>query len=580
MDTPIRRYWNLLVVYLKPQWQKTVLLAVLLVSSIGLQLLNPQILRGFIDAVKAGALPGDLLVTALLFLGVSLANQLITISATYVGADVGWRATNMIRVDLARHCLGLDMSFHNEHTPGELIERIDGDVMALSNFFSQFVVKIIGSMLMIGGVLVLLYMEDWRLGAGLTAYALLAMVALNKAKDVAVQATGEEREASAMLYGYVEERLAGIDDIRANGGGSYTMRMFGTVAAVLFAKGRRAWIRRSMLWVVVVGLFTIGDMISLGFGIWLFGLGAITLGTVYLFFQYTQLMWGFVEELTHQLQDLQKAGASIGRVEALLRTRNTMHDGIGTPIPGGPLSVEFDGLTFRYDDNTILKELNFALRPGTVLGLLGRTGSGKTTLTRLLFRLYDPAAGAVRLSGVDLREAHLSQLRQRVAMVTQEVQLFHASVRDNLTFFDRSVDDTTILRVIDTLGLAGWFAKFPEGLDTMLGTGGSGISAGEGQLLAFVRVFLRNPGLVILDEPSSRMDLATERLLEQAMATLLKGRTAIIIAHRLSTVARADEIMILESGEIREHAERARLAENPDSRFSELLRTGLEQLAA
>ena len=195
-----------------------------------------------------------------------------------------------------------------------------------------------------------------------------------------------------------------------------------------------------------------------------------------------------------------------------------------------------------------------------MLGLLGRTGSGKTTLTRLLFRFYDPTAGAVRANGVDLRHARLPDLRRRIGIVTQEVQLFRATVRDNLTFFDRTVPDEAILSVIHELGLTRWYESLEKGLDTVLAAGGGGLSAGEAQLLAFTRIFLKNPGLVILDEASSRLDPATEQLIERAVDRLLQNRTAIIIAHRLNTVQRADEILILEGGRVLEHGERAALA--------------------
>jgi ATP-binding cassette subfamily B protein len=197
-----------------------------------------------------------------------------------------------------------------------------------------------------------------------------------------------------------------------------------------------------------------------------------------------------------------------------------------------------------------------------------------------VFRLYDPTAGYISLHGADIRQSRLKALRQRVALVTQDVQLFQASVRDNLTFFDRNIPDERIRAAIEALELADWYASLPEGLDTRLETGGRGLSAGEAQLLAFTRVFLRDPGLVILDEASSRLDPATEQLIERAIDRLLRNRTAIIIAHRLGTVQRADEIMILRDGRVVEYGERERLAADPDSRFYSLLQTGLEEVLA
>jgi ABC-type multidrug transport system fused ATPase/permease subunit len=216
------------------------------------------------------------------------------------------------------------------------------------------------------------------------------------------------------------------------------------------------------------------------------------------------------------------------------------------------------------------------LKAGRILGVLGRTGSGKTTLARLLFRMYDPQEGAVRLGGVDAREARIQSLRARVGLVTQDVQLFEATLRDNITFFDAAVPDALMLDVLARLGLGAWLSRLPHGLDTMI-AGGS-LSAGEAQLLALARVFIRNPGLVILDEASSRLDPATEALLERAVDRLLAGRTAVIIAHRLPTLDRADDILILEGGRVVEHGPRATLLDDANSRFAQLRRAGLEEV--
>jgi ATP-binding cassette subfamily B protein len=316
-------------------------------------------------------------------------------------------------------------------------------------------------------------------------------------------------------------------------------------------------------------------------GYYLFRSGAITLGTAYLFVHYTNMLGRPIRDLTRQVETLQQIGASTSRLADLRAIESKTVDGPGADIPNGPLSLTFDNVSFAYTrDEPVLQDLSFELEPGMVLGLLGRTGSGKTTLARLVFRLYDPLAGRIALGGVDVRQPGLKALRERVALVTQDVQLFRASVRDNLTFFDRRISDGRIREVIEELELADWYASLPEGLDTELESGGRGLSAGEGQLLAFTRVFLRDPGLVILDEASSRLDPATERRIERAVDKLLRNRTAIIIAHRLGTVQRADEIMILEDGRVAEYGSREWLAATSTSRFSHLLRTGLEEVLA
>jgi ABC-type multidrug transport system fused ATPase/permease subunit len=279
------------------------------------------------------------------------------------------------------------------------------------------------------------------------------------------------------------------------------------------------------------------------------------------------------EQIRKEMLDFQQADASIGRVQTLLSTAPRLGDGPGAALPSGKLSVELDDVSFGYaQDDPVLRNVSLSLSPGRVLGVVGRTGSGKTTLTRLLLRFYDPQAGVVRLGGVDLRAVSLAAARSRIGLVTQEVHLFHASVRDNLTLFDDNVADERIRAVLESVGLARWLQELPCGLDTPLGSGGAGLSAGQAQVLACARVLLRDPDLVILDEPSSRLDPATDRLVQMALGRLLDGRTAIIVAHRLATLAYADDILVLEDGRVREYGPRPVLAANPTSRFAELLR--------
>jgi len=603
MKLPIKQYWNLLIKYLRPQGPTVALLSVLLLSSIGLQLINPQIVRSFLDLAQTGGTAQQMVRVALLFIGLALVQQLVTVLATYFSENVAWTATNALREDMVHHCLQLDMGFHNAHTPGEMIERVDGDVTALASFFSQFVIQILGNVLLVGGVLVLLFREDWRASLAITLFAIITLFAMIRFRNIAVPHFTAERQANADFFGFLEERLAGTEDIRANGARFYVLHHFFRLIWEQMQKSLKAALMINILINMNFVLFSIGTAAAFGVSAYLFQNQIVTIGTVYLVYHYTEMIKRPIANFARQMQELQRAGASIIRIRELMNTERKVQDTGRTPLPAGPLSVSFQDVTFGYDDSIksqngngsngkepaaeaekeiVLRDLSFQLRPGTVLGLLGRTGSGKTTLTRLLFRLYDPDTGTVALGNssrpVDLRQVPLEHLRQRVGVVTQNIQLFNATVRDNLTFFDPNIPDTQIMRVIGELGLGEWFQSLPDGLDTILESGGGGLSAGEAQLLAFTRIFLKDPGLEILDEASSRLDPATEQLIERAVDTLVQDRSAIIIAHRLGTVQRADQIMILDNGRICEHSDRSALAADPNSRFSHLLQTGLEEV--
>jgi len=707
MKISFKQHGRLLAGYLRPQWPRVLLLAALILGHIGLQLVNPQIVRTFIDTAQAGGALGKLTGAALLFLGVAVAGQAVSLAVAYLGQNVAWTATNALRLDLTLHCLRLDMPFHKAHAPGELIERIDGDVTELANFFSQLVIRLLGNGLLVLGVVLLLFREDWRVGLVAAMYILLAVAFLRRVQTLASQAWSDSRQAHAELMGFLGERLAGTEDIRANGAEPYVMRQLHQLMRVLLQRGRRAPLMGSLTFILGYSAFMLVVITTLGMGAVLFLRGLVTIGTVYLLLSYVNKLYEPLQEVQRQIAGLQRSAASVGRVSELLQARPRVVESVRAVLPPGPLGVAFEGVSFHYDDggaggdapgtgatsfaagtgaasnggdapgtraasfvpgtgaasfatgtgaasdgedapgtgaasfaagtraasdgrdapgtgaasfapgtgaasfapgtgaasdggdapgtgaasfalrtgvaslgaDSILDDVSFSLAPGQVLGLLGRTGSGKTTLTRLLFRLYDPTSGAITLGGADIRGVGLSDLRRRVGMVTQDVQLFKASVRDNLTFFNQRVPDEQILAVLKELGLWAWYESLAEGLDTVLEAGGKDLSAGEAQLLAFARVFLKEPGLVILDEASSRLDPATERLLERAVDRLLQGRTAIIVAHRLTTVQRADEILVLEHGRVHEHGDRQALAADPTSRFHSLLQTGLGEAA-
>lgn len=575
-----QEYRQLAARYLTFQWPRLALLGVLLFTSIGLQALNPQILRFFVDSALAGATLDVLLQAGVLFFLIALVSQVVSVGASWVGQWVSFSAVNRMRADLAVHCLRLDMGFHNRRTPGEMIQRIDGDVSALGNFFSNLLLIIVGNTLLLAAILVIVWFQEWRMGLALTVWAFAGLIALNRTRAMAVPRWRALSQAGAEYSGFLEERLGGMDDIRANGAVPYVLHRMAIYLRLLYRRTLDArWLAATAI-NIYLAMFVTGNLIALGFGSYLYAQGLISLGTVYLVFTYTSYVVIPLREMSDQFQYLQQAGASVYRVQELFNTTSAVHPPAQVrSLPDGALSLACEDVSFAYGEaDPVLHGVDFRLAAGRVLGLLGRTGSGKTTISRLVARLYDPTRGCVMLGGIDLRDVSLQAVRQRVALVTQDVQLFHATVRDNLTFFDGTIGDARLTAELLALGLGEWLAAQPQGLDTLLAPGGTSLSAGEAQLLALARAFLRDPGLVILDEASSRLDPATERWIQTAVERLLAGRTGIIIAHRLETVRRTDEILILDDGRIQEYGDRAALERDPDSRFHRLLVTGLEEV--
>ncbi len=581
---PIRAYISLLSRYLRRVKGRMAVLAAFTLGGISLQLLLPQLIGTFIDDAVGGATTDQLIPLALWFLVAALGRQVLSVATAWLAEDVGWRSTNELRSDLTRHVLNLDMGFHKAHTPGELIERVDGDVTALSAFFSAFVVKVVGNGILLIGILILIAVEHTFVGVILAGFAVITFALMLSVQTLAIPWWKAQRASSAELMGFIGEQLTGTEDIRSNGGVSFMVHKFTEILRRWLPRRVRSRLGFAMLWGTGIVNFIVGTTLVMWLGARYFGPEGLTLGGVYLIFHYTEMTRNPMEEIRSQMEVFQKAGAGIARVTELIHRQSNL-DTTGTAtIPPNALGVEFDHLSFAYSDDgeasIVLHDIDIEIAPGRVVGVLGRSGSGKSTMAKLLTRLYDPTEGRVLIGGVDTRDASLRDLRNRVGMVTQDVQLFRATVRNNLTFFDSRIDDERLLSVIRDLGLSEWLASLPDGLDTMLESGAGGLSAGQAQLLAFARIFLKNPGLVILDEASSRLDPATEAMINSAVAAVVEDRTAFVIAHHLGTVSRADDIMIIDNGSLVEFGSRQELQADPTSQFARLLKSGMEEVLA
>ena len=575
--------WRRLVAkYLGPHRGLVIALAASLFASIALQIATPQVIRAFVDRATDPAPRGLATVTAL-YIAAVLVQQAIRVVTTWLSELVGWLTTNELRGDLFAHVLSLDPDFHKTHTPGELIERVDGDVTGLGHLFAGFLLNVVGNLLLLVGVLTVITIQSPFAGGVLGAFALAALSILAFIRRVSASSWQRAREETGLLFGFIEERLAGTQDIRSSGAEAYTLRGFYERARNRLWATSRARVMDAIPGSVNALIALAGQAAGFVVPALLVRRNEATVGEAFVLYFYTQVLLQPLHNVSRQVEQLQVALAGGRRVVQLLATRSTIVDASETtapPLPAGALPVRLRRLSFGYgDDPDVLSDLTLDLPAGHVLGVVGRTGSGKSTLARLLVRLHDPREGAVEIGGVDIREVPRPALRQRIAFVTQEVHVLRASLRDNLTLFDATVPDAAVLDAIGTLGLRPWFEALPDGLDTILREGGAGLSAGESQLLSFGRAFLADPSLVILDEASSRLDPATEVVLESAVDALLAGRTGVVIAHRLATLDRCDTICVLDDGHIVEHGEREVLARDPDSRFGLLLRAGLDAVA-
>lgn len=534
-----------------------------------LAIAGPLVVRRLIDDASDGATAAVIARLALVYLTIALIAQVLSVVVVWLATVAAWRTTNALRLRMTRHVLDLDHEFHRTHTPGELIQRVDGDITSVSEFLGQVVTKAAGAVLLVGGIIAVLTVLDWRLGVGMVVYVLGALAIVMRSRHRAVEESADEMGALGRLYGGIEERLTAAEDLRANGAEEHvTWRFIGDSEAALSSALRR---ERAFLvmWWFVQGAVAAGWVLALILGAVLVGAGTITVGTAFLLFQYVLLIARPLEEVVHELETVQKANGAMSRVARLMALRSTVLDEGTTSPPPGAMAITAARVSFDYgDDRAVLHDVDVTIAAGRSVGVIGRTGSGKTTFSRLVLRLVEPTAGQVRVGGVAIQDVPLAELRRRVALVPQEVELFAGTIRDNVTLFDDGPGDAD---VEEALGRVGLHELAAGGVRRALGPGGAGLSAGEAQLLALARVWLRDPDILVLDEATARVDPETERRLEAAVVELMAGRTTLVIAHRLSTLRSVDEILVFDHGRVVEHGARTELAGDDDSRFARLL---------
>lgn len=575
--------WSLARAYLRPHLGRLTLLGALVVLGSAFALVGPLILQRFVDQVTLPSAGVTLAGLALTYCACAALQQAAAVGEEYAATDLALRATNRLRRDLFEHGLGLGSSFHRRVPPGALIQRVDQDPALLGNVLSRMAVTLAANALIVLGVLIVLCRVDPRIGlVMIAATALAATLRTGLARPV-VRAWVGARQSIADLFGDVEELLGALEDLAGTGAGAYAEQRLERSARTQVGRYLRAVLVDSAAQGAET-VFALGTTAALGLGALLYEQGRLSLGEVFLVAAYGGLSLAPLQALGRQLEDLQPATAAAVRTRELLATEPELRaPAHPRPLPGGPLSIEIHHLSFAYEaergpEEDALADLTLRIPAGATLGVVGRTGSGKSTLGRLLARQHGVPPGSIRLGGVDITDVPLDHLRTRLAYVPQDVQLLDATILDNLTLY-RPAPRAEVQRAIEAAGLGDWLATQPCGLATPV-LGGLGLSAGEAQLLALARVFLRPASLVVLDEPSARLDLITQHRLQRALDRLLAGRTAVVIAHRPETLARATHLLVLEDGAAAEFGTRAELMRDPGSRFSRLLRTTPVELLA
>jgi ABC-type multidrug transport system fused ATPase/permease subunit len=472
---------------------------------------------------------------------------------------------------------------------------VDGDITSVSDFLSKVVPKAAGALLLVLGMVIVLGFLDWRLGLGMAIYLAMSVGVVIGSRHRAVSESSDEMNSLARLYGGIEERLTAAEDLRSNGAANHVAWRFVEDSSDALASGVRRERAFLIMWWFVQGTVAAGWVIVLILGAILVAGNVITVGTAFLLFQYVLLISRPLEDVVHQLETVQKANGAMVRVIDLLAISPKILDNGSTSPSRGPLSVECRNVNFDYGDagdsatgnhvshdgdtpttvngQRVLHNVDLRIGAGRSVGIVGRTGSGKTTLSRLVLRLVEAISGDVLIGGVPVADIPLAELRHRVALVPQEVELFAGTIRDNITLFDDTRADAAVVAALRGVGLN---ALADGGIHQSLGAGRAGLSAGEAQLLALARVWLRDPDLLVLDEATARVDPQTEQQLEAAIGALMEGRTTLVIAHRLSTLRTVDDIIVFDHGRIVEAGPRSELVEDDDSRFKRLLTLALE----
>ncbi|WP_167097825.1 ABC transporter ATP-binding protein [Mycobacterium sp. DL592] len=583
---PRRREARALLGSLLRPYRATVgLLALVVIVENAARLSVPLLVQRGIDhaipPLLAGGSSRELVIVVATLCGVVVLQAVSRLIFLSRSGRIGQRVLLEVRRRVFRHFQRLDVAFHDRYTSGRVVSRLTNDVEAIQDMLETGFDSLITAVLTLFGTAILLVALDVRLGLMcLAAFpVLVALVWWFSAESA--KTYRKVRESAALVIVQFVETMTGIKAVQAYRREPRNQEIFDDVADQYREVNERTF---QLLAVFMPGVKLVGNLttgVVLLYGGYRALNGEMTIGTLAAFLLYLRMFFEPMQEISQFFNTFQSASSALEKLAGVLAEKPGIAD------PADPVAldtvrggVDLRDVQFSYvADRPVLPGLNLSIPPGQTVALVGTTGAGKTTIAKLIARFYDPTSGSVTLDGVDLRDVSQSELRRHVVMVTQENFLFSGTVADNIRFGRPSATDAEVRAAATAVGADTFIDALPDGYDTDVAKRGGRLSAGQRQLIAFARAFLADPAVLILDEATSSLDIPSERLVQRALRTVLADRTALIIAHRLSTVEVADRVLVLEHGRILEDGTPAELIGDGEGRYAALHRAWIESLA-